>query len=58
MKFSKYNNPNKRKYKKPARYSAERREELRNELFRLLSEAKDDREREAIIKAYRITLNP
>lgn len=58
MKFSKSHNPNKRKPRKPSRYSAERREEIRNEAARLIATAKSENERSAILDAYSITLNP
>lgn len=61
MKFSKYNNPAKRrKHRRSASrpYSAAYAEERRSELYRLLAEAKTEEQRDALIKAYNISIHP
>lgn len=61
MKFSKYNNPAKRrKHRRPASrpYSAAYIEDRKAELFRLLADAKTDQQRDALIKAYNISIHP
>lgn len=57
MKFSKYNNPN-RKRRRRSTYSTQYIEERKQELMTLLTEAKTDNERQMLIEAYRICVNP
>lgn len=57
MKFSKYNNPN-RKRKSIKRVSQSYKAELDNQLYALLAKCETEEQKDAIIKAYRITLNP
>lgn len=52
MKFSKFNNPNRRKRKPIPKYSNEYMEERREELRKLLSEAKTPAEEKQIIEAF------
>ena len=58
MKFSKSYNPNKRKAHRPPRYSAYRMEQIRDEALLLMIKAQTDKEKGAIIDAYRATINP
>lgn len=57
MKFTKYNNPNKRRRSK-AGYSKAYREERKTELYNALATCTTEAEREAVIKAYDISLHP
>lgn len=52
MKFSKFNNPNRRKRKPIPKYSSEFMEEKRKELRELLAEAKTPAEEKQIIEAF------
>ena len=52
MKFSKFNNPNRRKRKPIPKYSNEYMEERREELRKLLAEAKTPAEEKQIIEAF------
>ena len=52
MKFSKFNNPNRRKRKSIPKYSNEYMEERREDLRKLLSEAKTPAEEKQIIEAF------
>ena len=52
MKFSKFNNPNRRKRKPIPKYSNEYMEERRAELRKLLAEAKTPAEEKQIIEAF------
>ena len=52
MKFTKFNNPNKRKRKPIPKYSNEYMEERRTELRKLLTEAKTPAEEKQIIEAF------
>lgn len=55
MKFSKFNNPNRRKRKPIPRYSSEFMEEKRTELRKALAEAKTPAEEKQIIEAFNIS---
>ena len=55
MKFSKFNNPNRRKRKPIPRYSNEFMEEKRTELRKALAEAKTPAEEKQIIEAFNIS---
>lgn len=59
MRFTKYNNPNKKRkhYKKPI-YSKEYIENRKNEMYSLLASAKTEEEKDAIIKAFNISIRP
>lgn len=52
MKFTKFNNPNRRKRKPLPKYSSELMEEKRTELRKALSEAKTPAEEKQIIEAF------
>jgi len=52
MKFTKFNNPNRRKRKPIPKYSNEYMEQRREELRKLLSEAKTPAEEKQIIEAF------
>lgn len=58
MTWSKYNNPNRKRKRKKPLYSNEYIEERKKELMELLTDAKTDKERQYLIEAYRITINP
>ena len=58
MKFSKYNNPNRKRKRRRSPYSTQYIEERKQELMTLLTEAKTDNERQMLIEAYRICVNP
>ena len=59
MKFSKYNNPRRKTSKtRPCPYSREYVEDRKSELYALLAQAKTEEERDAIIKAYDVTIHP
>ena len=55
MKFTKFNNPNRRKRKPIPKYSNEYMEERREELMKLLAEAKTPAEEKQIIEAFNIS---
>nr|DAR80179.1 MAG TPA: hypothetical protein [Caudoviricetes sp.] len=55
MKFSKYNQ---RKRRRESGYSREYRQARHDELCRLISGCKTDAERELLIKAYEVSINP
>ena len=52
MKFTKFNNPNRRKRKPLPKYSSEFMEEKRTELRQALAEAKTPAEEKQIIEAF------
>lgn len=56
MRFSKFNNPSKKRrtYRKPSKA----KQELKEDMFRLIALAKSEEEREAIIKAYSVSVKP
>lgn len=55
MKFSKYNNPAKRrKVRRNSRYTAEQR----NELYELLGKAQTEKERDLLIDAFNVSVHP
>ncbi len=56
--WTKYNNPNKRRVRKKSTYSAEYRKAREEEMYKLLAEAKDETEKQMIINAYKISINP
>lgn len=59
MKFSKYNNPNRRrKAKRKSPYSQEYINERKNEMYSLLAKAETEAEKDGIIKAFNISINP
>ncbi len=58
MKFSKYNNPNRKRKRRRSLYSTQYIAERKQELMTLLTEAKTDNERQMLIEAYRICVNP
>lgn len=58
MKFSKYNNPNKKRYHRKPLYSKTYIEERRAELNKLLSETNDPETRKALEKAFYVSINP
>jgi len=58
MKFSKYNNPNRKRKRRRSPYSTQYIAERKQELMTLLTETKTDNERQMLIEAYRICVNP
>lgn len=57
MKFSKYNNPNRKTYK-TYNHSRSYINEQKSEMYEMLSKAKTEAEKEMIIKSYQISINP
>lgn len=57
-KFTKYNNPNRRKIHRRSSYSKQYISEQREEMFKALASCKSDAEKDAVIKAYSISINP
>lgn len=60
MKFSKYNNPNKKHRRKHTTtpYSREYIEEQKKQLYALLAKAKTEEEKDMIIKAFDVSIHP
>lgn len=56
MRFSKYNNPNKRRARKYSPYTKIERETRENELYKLLAAAETETERDALIKVFRASV--
>ena len=54
-KFTKWNNPN--KHKKHHTYSDQYYQGQKEEMYRLLATAKDDKERDLIVNAFNVSLN-
>lgn len=57
MKFSKYNNPNRRRRKRYNGHSQKWIDEQRELMYRVLAEEKNDEGKDAIIKAFYVTIN-
>ena len=55
MRFTKYNNPNRRK-KNSIKYSRSYIEEQRDEMYKLLSQAETQEQRDNIIKAFNVSI--
>ena len=59
MKFTKYNNPNKRRTpKRRSPHSKEYINERKAELIKALAQTDDPKEQEMLIKTYGISINP
>lgn len=58
MKFSKYNNPNRRKVRRPSPYSQKYIEDRRKELQEALAKCENDFQRECLIKAFDVSIRP
>lgn len=58
MKFTKYNNPNKKRTGKRSTYSKQYKEDRYNEMCELLANCKDEKDKEILRKAYSISINP
>lgn len=58
MKFTKYNNPNKRRPKRKSPHSQAYINEQKTELFKLLAKAETEEEKDALIKAFQISIHP
>ena len=58
MKFSKYNNPRRKTSTRRCPYSREYVEDRESELYALLAQAKTEEEKDALIKAYDVTIHP
>ena len=56
MRFSKFNNPSKKR--RNFRKSSKAKQELKEDMFKLIALAKSEEEREAIIKAYSVSVKP
>jgi len=57
-KFTKYNNPNRRKRSKKSPYSQQYINERREELYQLLAKAETDEEKNILIDAFHASINP
>ena len=57
MRFSKFNNPSKKR-KNISRKPSKAKQELKEDMFKLIALAKSEEEREAIIKAYSVSVRP
>lgn len=58
MKFTKYNNPKKKRKARYSPYSQQYISERRDEMYQLLAKAETESQRDAIIKAFDITIHP
>lgn len=59
MRWNKYNNPiKKHKRTRKSPYSQSYIDERKDEMYRLIANAKTDAERDAIIKAFYVSINP
>ena len=59
MTWSKYNNPNrKRRPRRKSPYSQQYINERKNEMYQLLATAKTEDEKDNIVKAFNISINP
>lgn len=60
MKFSKYNNPSKKRRRKHINtpYFKEYIEEQKEQLYALLAKAKTEEEKDMIIKAFDVSIHP
>lgn len=58
MRFSKYNQPKRRRPRKISPYTRSEREQRENELYILLANAGTESERDALIKAFNASINP
>lgn len=56
-KFTRYNNPNKRKYRRKM-YSDEYVNERRNELYMSLATATTESDKQILLDAFRASINP
>lgn len=56
MKFTKYNNPNRRKRRAP-KHSASYTAQMQDQLYQLLAQAATEEEKTNLVKAYHITMN-
>lgn len=56
MKFTKYNNPNRRKRRAP-KHSASYTAQMQDQLYQLLAQAAAEEEKTNLVKAYHITMN-
>ena len=57
MKFTKYNNPNRKRIRKHT-HSRSYCIEMQNEMYQALANAETEADKDMIIKAYNISLNP
>ena len=58
MKFNKYNNTNCRKNYIRRNQSSTYRDQMKNQLHQLLAKCETEEQRDTLIKAYSITMNP
>ena len=58
MKFTKWNNPSRKRKARHNTYSEKFREEMQNELYEELAKCETEDQRSAVIKAYNVTMNP
>lgn len=57
-KFTRFNNPNRKRKTRKSPYSQQYINERRNEMYRLMANAKTDEEKDLIRKAFEVTINP
>lgn len=57
-KFTRFNNPNRKRKTRKSPYSEQYIEECRNEMYKLMANAKTDEEKDVLQKAFSITINP
>lgn len=58
MKFSKYNNLNRRRNSIRRNHSNAYREQMKNQLYELLTKCETEEQKNILLKAYDITMNP
>lgn len=57
-KFTRFNNPNRKRKTRKSPYSEQYIEERRNEMYKLMANAETDEEKDILQKAFSITINP
>lgn len=56
MKFTKYNNPSKKKKRRIEQHGSSYMAQMEGQLYQLLAQAETDEERTNLIKAYNVTI--
>lgn len=57
-KFTRFNNPNRKRKTRKSPYSEQYIEERRNEMYKLMVNTETDEEKDILQKAFSITINP
>ena len=57
-KFTRFNNPNRKRKTRKSPYSEQYIKERRNEMYKLMANAETDEEKDILQKAFSITINP